>query len=80
MGTLQQIITKVAPFADRVEGGVVQFLANETIVVSFKLCNATGQWQLVPSMSSWVRSSDTFEKAAVFRAQDFCRRFQEVVS
>lgn len=76
--TLQEILTKVAPFADRVEGDTVQFVANDNmVVVAFEIRQTDTGWVLIPRPKDWVHSEGPGKEAMV-RAKTFVRRFKEV--
>ncbi len=76
METLQDILTRVAPFADRVEGDTVQFMANDTLVVAFEIRQTGHGWTLIPHPKCWTPSTGK-GKAAMVRAKAFVRRFKE---
>lgn len=79
METLDQIITKVSPFADRVEGDKFMFVAEGKVILTFTLVNTRG-WTLVPSLETrWVHSEGP-ERDAILRAKRFSQRFQREVS
>jgi hypothetical protein len=79
METLDQIITKVSPFADSVEGDKIQFLAEGKVVVSFQICQNDNGWRLKPNMTGYVDSFGPSRDAMV-RAKLFCKAFKEVAA
>lgn len=80
METLDQIITKVAPFADSVEGDKIQFLAEGKVVVSFQICQNDNGYTLRPSsLDGYVNSTGPRHDAMV-RAKAFCKAFREVAA